>query len=273
MLSKEDSDNPVLSPIFMFPELRTEHKLFLCSQLPIYMDGLRLWNYRVTLDTIYAAYIQRFPSQRHMQADDLRCRNKHITILSRYMYHLGMNGPFQVAGLHDLMKSVDPVYPDDSPSVSDHISSSTISHSSPIRMPMNRPNSINMIPGLDVYSTNPSNPSKYVCFVDSSCDEDLWGNSDESVSGAAIERTSPRGCSGSIAHRPRVQVAAVKDTSISSAAPSTSSSSMPSPPFDPTSPITEDNYHYHYWHRLDESRYRKESEEQLEDDLGPQGDE
>ncbi|KAJ7583727.1 hypothetical protein C8J56DRAFT_1054245 [Mycena floridula] len=234
MLSKQGSDNPASSPIFTFPELEAEHKLFLRSQLPIYMDGLRSWNYRATLDTIYTAYIQRFPSQRHMQADDLRCRNKHITILSRYMHHLGMKGPFQVAGLHDLMKSVDPVYPDDSPSVSDHISSSTISQSSPIRMPMNGANSINMIPGHDVYSTNPSNPSKYVCFVDSSCDEELWGDSDESIGGAAIERTSSRGCSGSVARRPRVQVAALKDSSVSSAVPSTSSRSTPSPPFDPT---------------------------------------
>ncbi|KAJ7583947.1 hypothetical protein C8J56DRAFT_1054468 [Mycena floridula] len=88
---------------------------WLMEQIPFYIHGIQTWVYEECLQSLYVAFLDHFPHHRHRDEVQPRCRNQHISLISRSLHKKCMLGAFRKAGIHSLMQMVDARYPGDIP--------------------------------------------------------------------------------------------------------------------------------------------------------------
>ncbi|KAJ7578926.1 hypothetical protein C8J56DRAFT_1059770 [Mycena floridula] len=101
--------------VFEFLSVGLGEEAWITEQIPFYLHGIKKWRYEETLRALYVAFLDRFPHHRHRDEAQPRCRNQHITLISRRLHKKCMETAFQKVGIQDLMQMVEPRYPRDIP--------------------------------------------------------------------------------------------------------------------------------------------------------------
>ncbi|KAJ7580113.1 hypothetical protein C8J56DRAFT_1058427 [Mycena floridula] len=102
-----------LSMYSVFPDLEAEHLAWLSEQVKPYVDGIKRWQYKLTLEAIYVGFLVKFPSRRDKRESEPHHRAQHISFISEHLHTVAMQGAFQAAGIFDIMRAINPRYPED----------------------------------------------------------------------------------------------------------------------------------------------------------------